>query len=127
MGIGDLRYRCHRYRESYRFSFRCSTDPAKRLFKIFVGLLCRCDCEQKKELQSVSKYVVADAYFSKETFISKLCNHGFEVVTRLRDDADLRYKYLGEKKKGRGRPQKYDGKVDYKQDRKSTRLGKECR
>src|SRR5690554_7659692 len=84
MGIGDLRYRCHRYRESYRFSFRCSTDPAKRLFKIFVGLLCRCDCEQKKELQSVSKYVVADAYFSKETFISKLCNHGFEVVTRLR-------------------------------------------
>src|SRR5690554_2302154 len=70
---------------------------------------------RKKELQSVSKYVVADAYFSKENFISKLCNHGFEVVTRLRDDADLRYKYLGEKKKGRGRPQKYDGKVDYKQ------------
>src|SRR5690554_7353747 len=106
MGIGDLRYRCHRYRESTAFHLDAQQtlqeDESQSLLDYYADVIV----SRKKELQSVSKYVVADAYFSKETFISKLCNHGFEVVTRLRDDADLRYKYLGEKKKGRGRRQK---------------------
>lgn len=68
----------------------------------------------KDSLFQISKYVVVDAYFSKETFINKLTNHSFEVVTRLRDDANLMYLYNGEKHQRRGRPQKYDGKVDFK-------------
>ena len=70
--------------------------------------------QRKEQLLCISKYVVADAYFSKHGFVSKLSNNGFETVSRLRDDADLRYKYKGEQKEGRGRHKKYDGKVDYK-------------
>ena len=69
--------------------------------------------DRKDQLQSLSKYVVADAYFAKDTFISKLKSHGFEVVTRLRDDANLMYKFKGEQKAGRGRPKKHDGKIDF--------------
>ena len=69
--------------------------------------------ERKDQLLSISRYVVADAYFSKQPFVSKLTNHGFEVVSRFRNDANLQYKYRGEQKSGRGRPKKYDGKVDY--------------
>jgi hypothetical protein len=69
--------------------------------------------ERKQSLLSVSKYLVADAYFSKQPFVSKLCEHGFHVVSRLRDDAYLQYLYSGKTKLGRGRPQLYDGKIDY--------------
>ena len=68
---------------------------------------------RKEELLSISKYVVADAYFSKEPFVSTLCLNGFEIVTRLRDDANLLYKFYGKKKGGRGRPKKHDGKIEY--------------
>lgn len=69
--------------------------------------------QRKEPLLSISKYVVADAYFSKFGFVSKLSNNGFETVSRLRDDADLQYIYKGTHKTGRGRPKKYDGKIQY--------------
>jgi len=69
--------------------------------------------QRKEPLLSISKYVVADAYFSKFGFVSKLSNTGFETVSRLRDDADLQYIYKGVQKTGRGRPKKYDGKIQY--------------
>ena len=70
--------------------------------------------QRKSLLLEISKYVIADAYFSKYGFVSTLSDNGFEVVSRLRDDADLRYKYTQEQSTGRGRPKKYDGKVDFK-------------
>lgn len=70
--------------------------------------------DRKQELQTLSKYVVADAYFAKETFISKLKENNFEIVTRLRDDANLCYKFYGKQKAGRGRPRKFEGKIDFK-------------
>lgn len=69
--------------------------------------------ERKYSLHCISKYVAADAYFSKYGFVCELWENGFELVSRLRDDADLRYKFIAPQKKGRGRPKKYDGKVDY--------------
>ena len=69
--------------------------------------------KRKKALLSISRYVVADAYFSKNGFVTKLTGNGFEVVGRLRDDADLLYKYKGAQRKGRGRSKKYDGKIRY--------------
>ena len=69
--------------------------------------------KRKDQLHAVSKYVVADAYFSKHRFVHQLCNNEFEIVSRLRDDADLQYIYKGKQKSGRGRPKKHDGKVDY--------------
>lgn len=68
---------------------------------------------RKDDLLSISKYVLADAYFSKKKFVKALCNNGFEIISRLRDDADLQYKFYGLQKPGRGRPRKYDGKIDF--------------
>ena len=39
---------------------------------------------------------------------------GFTVISRLRDDADLRYVFQGKQKSGRGRPRKHEGKIDLK-------------
>lgn len=69
--------------------------------------------ERKDQLLQVSKYVVADAYFSKEPFVSGMNNNGFDVVSRLRTDAYLQYIFKGKQKKGRGRPRKFAGKIDY--------------
>lgn len=68
---------------------------------------------RKETLLPISKYVVADAYFSKNSFVSGLCSNGFELVSRLRDDADLQYTYKEIPRTGKGRPRKYDGKVRY--------------
>ncbi len=45
--------------------------------------------ERKESLLQISRYMVADAYFSKSTFVQPFVNAGFHVVSRLRDDADL--------------------------------------
>jgi len=69
--------------------------------------------ERKESLLLISKHVVADAYFSKNGFVSKLTANGFHIVSRLRDDANLLYKYKREQLNRRGRPKKYDGKICY--------------
>ena len=56
--------------------------------------------------------IVADAFFSKATFIQGLDTLGFELVSRFRDNVRLRYLYAGEKTGKKGRPQKFDGNVD---------------
>ncbi|MFN8339156.1 MAG: hypothetical protein U0T36_09055 [Saprospiraceae bacterium] len=43
-----------------------------------------------------------------------MCFHfeGFECITRMRDDANLRYIFNGKQKEGKGRPKKYGDKVN---------------
>jgi hypothetical protein len=60
----------------------------------------------KETLAKISRYVVVVAYFAKEKFINKLNSADFEVVNRLKEDANLMYLYHGEKKKRRGQPKK---------------------
>lgn len=69
--------------------------------------------EKKESLLKISNYMVADAYFSKISFVKPFAEVGFQVISRLRDDADLKYVFDGEQKKGKGRPKKYDGKIDF--------------
>jgi len=64
------------------------------------------------ELLKTSKYLVADAYFSKKPFVDAVTESGFEIISRFRNDAVLQYRYLGLPKSGRGRPRKFQGKVD---------------
>ena len=78
-----------------------------------IGFYVRKLLERKESLLQISKYLVADAYFSKSTFIEPFVQAGFHVISRLRDDADLQYIFTGEQKKGRGRKRKYDGKIDF--------------
>lgn len=68
--------------------------------------------ELSEELQKTSPYLVVDAFFSKKPFVDKAISAGFTMISRFRKDVALRYKYLGAKRKGRGRPKQYDGKVN---------------
>lgn len=68
--------------------------------------------QRKDKLQQLSKIVVADAYFARRPFIDALLEAEFTVITRLRNDARLRYLYRGPKRRGKGRPKNYDGRID---------------
>src|SRR3982751_649019 len=65
----------------------------------------------KALLQSYSAVVVVDGYFMKKGFIETLTTEGFQVVTKGRRDAALKYLYHG-KQSGIGRPRQFSGKVD---------------
>lgn len=69
---------------------------------------------RKESLLKITRYVVADAYFSKATFVNGTTQMGFHVISRLRDDASLRYLTTQLPSGGRGRPKQYDGKIDMK-------------
>ena len=64
------------------------------------------------EFLKTSDLFVADAFFSVYPFVEGLATMGFNIVSRLRDKACLRYLYQGEKTGKRGRPILYDGKID---------------
>ena len=69
--------------------------------------------QKAPELLNISQILVVDGYFSKYKFVEAIDTHtAFTVVSRLRDDANLRYLNKKTKNKGRGRPKKYDGKID---------------
>ena len=70
--------------------------------------------EHAKDWLAFSKYLLADAYFSKKPFVEHVLNAGMHIVSRLRDDADLKYLFEGEQKTGKGRHKLYAGKVDVK-------------
>ena len=69
-----------------------------------------------EQILSITKYVVADAYFSKKKFVIHILGFSLHLVSKLRQDADLLYlsnKPKTEKPK-QGRPAIYDGKVNVK-------------
>ncbi len=70
--------------------------------------------EKGEQLLKTSNKLVVDAYFSKRPFVDSAISVNFEVISRLRDDAVLQYRYLGLPKLGRGRPRKFSGRVDVK-------------
>lgn len=73
-----------------------------------IGFYVRKLLERIEELLKPSKYMVADAYFSKISFVHPFVEAGFQVISRLRDDADLQHIFVGEQKSGKGRHRKYD-------------------
>jgi hypothetical protein len=68
--------------------------------------------ERKETLCSISRYLVADAWFSKKPFVDQIKALDMHLISRLRDDADLKYLYHGPAAGKRGRPCKYAGKID---------------
>lgn len=58
---------------------------------------------------------MVDAYFAKQTFVEQIkTKTDFEIISKFRKDARLKYLYTGPKKKGRGRPKKYAGDFYHK-------------
>ncbi len=66
----------------------------------------------RPHLPAAVKYVLADGCYAKEKFVTGVCATGYEIVSRLRCDANLRFLYRGSRSAGRGRPRKFDGKVN---------------
>lgn len=66
----------------------------------------------KDRLQPISKRLVADAFFAKNTFVLPLLEEGFHVVSRMRNDAALWYPTTEKPTGKRGHPRWYDGKID---------------
>lgn len=67
-----------------------------------------------KQILSITKYVVADAYFSKKNFVEQISELNLHLVSKLRDDADLSYLSKKPRTGKKGRPKKYGEKVDVK-------------
>lgn len=84
-----------------------NTLESKTLLEHYANLII----ERKEQLQQISNYIVADAYFSKEPFVSAMNSNGFDVISRLRTDASMQYLFTGKQRQGRGRPREFDGKV----------------
>jgi hypothetical protein len=75
---------------------------------------CRIIKNNHMYFKELSKYMVADAYFSKKKVVDTVLSFGMHFISRLRDDAVLLYLYQGEPSGKKGRPKKFDGKVDAK-------------
>ncbi len=65
------------------------------------------------QLRDLAQRIVADAYFSKITFTGPMTELGFHVISRFRHDAVLFYPTSAGRTGKRGRPQLYDGKIDF--------------
>jgi hypothetical protein len=59
------------------------------------------------------RYLIVDGYYSKVTFIDGVVELGLQMIGKLRSDANLRYLYTGPRRRGRGAPKRFDGKVDW--------------
>lgn len=59
------------------------------------------------------RYVITDGYYSKQKFTGGIRDLGLHQIGKLRIDANLRYLYQGPQRPGPGRPQTYDGKVNW--------------
>lgn len=71
--------------------------------------------DRSEKISPISSYLAVDCYFSAKPFIDKITQSTpLHIVSKLRSNANLRYLYKGPKRKGRGRPKKYDGKANPK-------------
>jgi len=68
--------------------------------------------ENAKGFKEISNYLVADAYFSKRPFVDKVLEAKLHFISRLRDDSVLMYKHYGMPTGKKGRPKKFEGRVN---------------
>lgn len=68
--------------------------------------------EQADRLKAISTTLVADGYFWRRPFVDAVTGQGFRLISKLPSNAVLQYPHLGPKPKRRGRPPKYQGRVD---------------
>ena len=67
----------------------------------------------RPHLPEVVKHLAADGWYANHKYIDAALGVGLHVVTKLRGDANMRFRYTGERTGQRGRPKTYDGKVDW--------------
>ena len=80
------------------------TGPLDNMDRILVDWYAGYLIIRGEQLRRVSDIVVADAFFSKSTFITPMCNIGFHIISRFRNDAVLFYPTAEKPTGRRGRP-----------------------
>jgi hypothetical protein len=91
-----------------------SSDELKKLDSNLLSHYGKLVVKYAGQWKDFSKYMLADAFFSKKPFVDQVLEADMHLISRIRDDADLKYIYGGAQKQGKGRPKKYDGKVNLK-------------
>ncbi|MBA2761023.1 MAG: transposase [Segetibacter sp.] len=84
------------------------TDKGQTLVHHYVNIIKK----YVKDIKSVTRYLAVDGYFMKQEFIKPLLKEELHIITKARRDANLRYLYNGQQRGGKGRPKRYDGKVN---------------
>jgi hypothetical protein len=70
---------------------------------------------RSKELKEPAGYLVYDGAAAKKKFIDGIVdNTDLHLISKLRNNADMRYLHTGPGKPGPGRPKQYDGKIRWK-------------
>ncbi|MEO6723847.1 MAG: transposase, partial [Blastocatellia bacterium] len=64
-------------------------------------------------LPDVVSYLAADGWYAKKNYVDAAVAEDLHLVTKLRADANMRFRYTGERTGKQGRPKTYDGKVDW--------------
>ena len=64
-------------------------------------------------LPTVVSHLAADGWYAKKKYVDAVVAEGLHLVTKLRCDANMRFRYTGERTGKQGRPKTYDGKVDW--------------
>ena len=96
------------------FHVQCLQTPAQFSDgKTRIDFYCNQILNLKDRLMEISHYVVADGFYVKKKFVLPLVEQGFQIISKLRQDANLKFIYKGKKQNKRGRPKKYDGKVAF--------------
>lgn len=67
----------------------------------------------RPHLPTVVRYLAADGWYAKKKYLDAAVREGLHIVTKLRGDANMRFRYTGEHTGKRGRPRTFDGKVDW--------------
>lgn len=60
------------------------------------------------------RYLAADGGYAKKKYVDAAVGEGLHVVTKVRCDANMRFRYTGGRSGKQGRPKTYDGKVDWR-------------
>lgn len=69
--------------------------------------------ERGAQLKELADYLVYDGAAAKKKFIDAIVDHTpLHLISKLRTDANLRYRYTGPQQPGPGRPKCYAGKMD---------------
>jgi len=96
-------------KQAYAFSTKQTLDKDDSSRMKFYAEHVR-GCAEK--LPETVRHLLADGYYSKRVFVDEICDLELDMIGKLRSDANLKYLYKGGNT-GRGRPKKYDGKVDF--------------
>lgn len=81
-------------------------------------------CAQRAPVPAFVKYLAVDAAYAKFGYVDTVTRAGWQVITKLRCDADCQFLNTKPRRQGqKGRSRKYDGKVDFQDLRRFDYVG----